>query len=1352
MKKYPLFLLGLAVVSPSAFALDAEYVVMGGFTTVVNAFTRIKFNFNDNAYETLVAAFVVMGLIAALLIKSAKGGIEFLETGKGQMGVGWLAMTLIGTMFYFGLVQHKGTIHIYDQSRNQYQAVSGIPDFLIVTASVTNQVYQAFVDMSNRNTATTTRFTGEGTPIKMLLGVLNRNGAQYDPYLTDNIRTMWNQCAPVAQTRGFDPRILKTGASVLDVVTALTPLRNQAVYTQWYSPSNPAGATITCDQAYLALKSDLGNPAAYSARLQDICTKNGYKVSDAAQLADCKGRMEEGFQTIFGSSVLSLNTAMSNIVVSQAIADAMMQNNPDVASSLMTNRAMINGGMADAVTNPEWLSVIMSGVIAIILSVTPILLLLVFTPLMGKALTLLFGLWVFITTWQIADVMLLQAGTDEIITAMSDIKSMGLGIDAVQMGPSSAIKAMTVMASARETAVQIAMLVAGLFGVSAYGLSAFGQKAMGRLDRVTEEVSDKAWTPEGQGGQINAMRQGHANLQTAADIGSIEMMSNASSFRDSADVHAATSQIQALGGTNQAAQRTGAVEGGRATGTTRGYENGNIHGGFNAASETAMISTQSSVGDSQGHKQAADSQGMSVTEQSALSTGVNTTMQTADAQSNLKQSSGNLKSLAEQQRDLHSTERQTQIGSAGGIKQAAAATGKSVEEFTHEKTATSAVSEHASGQGQLQAAGGSLSGLHQRSAFSAAAESDERQGHSQALHNAYDGNGGIAQGVSESQTESMTQNLHDMREQKANVEEISKATGTSESEARTLLAESRSAEQMGVLQGNDYNTRQMQENSAWSTQKGASVIQGEKSAYQERGVAMPEQAKRHGEIETHKTLSEQDKFNSLSGAIGSDKSTADAFAGANTTIAVTKPEAEQLLNNNLLQPTQAEAIPENGVGAVHMSMRESSDGKNMASASVQTGNSTSVDNSFSANEGQNFGSAISAQQNLQKAPNIERIIDASERTNPGSSSRVVGSEIANSLSPFIHQTGDDRTQETLDGGISVGRTGLMRKLGNALGVQLQAGASMTDVNGRSTAVDQIAAAATQRVEQFRNSANEQADEAKLTGSAREQFVNQQVAMQTEALYKQLLKTAEETASAQSNGSIVSQVSLMEKNAATASTPQQENGFVRKGASSPGEYMEMQQRKNETGSEQPQTVNAGNRIGSAGIVSEASSAKQAEKETLSLTSPTNNTGRMMAAENDKPISQPGNLPEAKILSPRQSTTVDEPAVQTIQPSLNNTNQTESATIITQPSDSPVDQQEQRGAQYAANQPVPNQPTLSGGNNFFSTENKNSVSQPDKAGEHQEEQHQTAHPPVSSSGNERGIPLENIAGKKDRNIPG
>ncbi|MEB6579952.1 conjugal transfer protein TraG N-terminal domain-containing protein [Enterobacter quasiroggenkampii] len=1315
MKRHLFLLAGLMAVSPFALAMDAEYVVMGGFSTIVNAFTRVKLIFNDNQYASMVTAFVVMGMLSALLLKSAKGGYEYLETGKAQMGMGWLGLTMLGTIVYFGLVQPKGTIHIYDQSRNQYQAVSGIPDFLILTAGVTNQAYQAFIDMSNRNTATTTRFTGEGTPIKMLLGILNRNGAQFDPYLTANVKAMWNQCSPVAETRGFDPRSLKSGSSVLDVVSALAPLRNQAVYTSWVSPSNPQGATVTCDQAYVSLKSDLGNPAAYGARIADICTKNGYTSGNATQLAECKSRMEDGLQTIFGASGLSLNTAMSNVLVSQAITDAMLQNNPDVATTMLTNRAMINGGMADAITNPEWLSFIMAGVIAIILSVTPLLLLLVFTPLMGKALTLLFGLWIFITSWQIADALLLQAGTDEILTAMNDLKSMGLGIDAVQMGPSSTMKAMSVMASARESALQIAMLIAALFGVSAYGLSAFGQKAMSRLDRVTEETSDKAFTPEGKGAQIDAMNRGHATLQTAADIGNIELMSSATSFNQSSAIESGLTQISALGGTpGVAAQRSGAVEGGRASGSTRGYENGNAGGGFLAASETSMVQAQSSIGEAQGIQHAASASNMSVTEQSELSSGVSHTMQTADAQSNLKNGGGQLSTLSDQQGKLHSTERETQLGHAAGTRQAASATGKSVTDFTQEKTATSAINEHASGQGQLQASGGTLGGLHSRSQYTAAAESDERQGRADALHNAYDAEGGIASGVSESQTEHLTQNLHDMREQKANIQEISKATGATESQSREILSAARSAEQMGTLEGNNFSPKQMQENSAWSTSKGANIIQGEKAAFAERDVAMPEYARRHGETEMHQAISGQDKFDTLSDALKGDKPAADALAGANTTLAINQNDARNLEDSGLINQTQADAVPDNGVGTVHMSMRDTPDGKNASTSTVKTGSSTVSDDSFTNNSEQTFGSAPSAQQNLQHAPAIERFVASAERTNAGSSSRLLGAEIAKSLSPFISQSGDGRTQQAIDGGASVGKSGFLREVGKAVGVDLSAGVNMSNINGRSTTTDQIAAAAGHKIQQFRDSATEEADAAHLSGRDREEFINQNVALKSEAFYRPLLKAAQETAEAHSTGSIVSDISTPQTKQATPE--KSESGFTRGGISSPMEYAARKQM--ETESAQPQH---------AGYV-----PQHQEQQQPAASERANPSGKTLVEQS--PVTeaqQSGTLPSA-----RQDAVISE----TTAPAL--------PTPGAEPSPAAQQVMVNESAQYQGPQPspLPSQPALSGGSRNGPAE----AAKPNEAAD--ESTHSSsAHPPVASGNSDSGIPLQTMTGGNNKNIP-
>ncbi|MCU8645616.1 hypothetical protein OEZ66_11735, partial [Escherichia coli] len=471
------------------------------------------------------------------------------------------------------------------------------------------------------------------------------------------------------------------------------------------------------------------------------------------------------------------------------------------------------------------------------------------------------------------------------------------------------------------------------------------------------------------------------------------------------------------------------------------------------------------------------------------------------------------------------------------------------------------------------------------------------------------------------------------------------------------------------------------------------IIQGERVAFDERGVKMPEYAKRHGETDMQQALSGQDKFDTLSQALHGDKQAADALAGANTTLAVNQNDATNLQENGLITQTQAEAIPENGVGTVHMSMRDTPDGQAAATATVQTGNSTVSDNSFTSNSDQTFGAAASAQQNLQHAPAIERFIAASERTNTGSSSRLLGAEMAKSLSPFITQSGDGRTQQAIDGGASIGRSGFLREVGKALGVNLSAGVNMSNINGHSTATDQIAAAAGHKIQQFRDSATEQADAAHLSGNAREQFINQNVALQSEAFYKPLLKAAQDTAEARSTGSIVSDISTPQ--AAQPAAAQPDQGFTREGISSPQEY--------------------------------AARMRQNAEDSTSTAQP----------------SQAEATPQYK-----ESQTAPAP----YQPGLSGSSQSEHS----QATESHVDNhvtaqpsQAEAAPQYQEQQqtPVPYQPGLSG-----SSRNEHSQANESHDDNHDNSGSNSIHPPVSGSHSETGIPVQQNSGVSNKNIPG
>ncbi|MCG3471409.1 conjugal transfer protein TraG N-terminal domain-containing protein [Xenorhabdus bovienii] len=1085
--KPSLLLLLILIPSVSFASLDMEYVVQGGFSTVVNAFTRIKFMFNDRQYSSLMAAMVVFGIVSGLMYRAAKGGVELLETGKASMGLGWLAYTLIGTMIWFGLMVPKGTIHIYDQTRNQYQPVSGIPDFITFVAGGTNLIYQAFTDMANTNTATTTRFSGEGMPIKVLMALMTRNGASFDPYISKSITEMWKQCSPIAETRGFDANNLKTGSTTFNIVSTLSALRNPAVFTTWYSAANPGGSTVSCTTAYSNLQSAMGSPTAYDSRLKDICSKLGYNSANAASYVDCKGRMEDTLQTVYGSTTVTLNAAIGGIMVSQAISDALVQQNPEVAGTMLANRSMVNSALSDASTNPEWLTTIMAGVMAIILSMTPMLILLVVTPLMGKALTLLLGMWVFLTAWQVADTLLLQAATDEILTVMSEIKSMGFGLDAMQLAPTSAQKAMTVTASARTNAVYIATLFAGLFGVSAYGLTSFASKSMQQLDRASDE-SSKSLTNEGRGGLIEGAKSGLASQKAYADIGDIDMMARGSATGELSSIKSNNAQVDALGGDlSSATARMSQVSAGSAVGNVRGTEQASQPGqsAFTAASESSSVSTQGEIGRNRGVEDSASAMNMSVTDQSAYNSAIGKSTETGEAKGT-EQVFGSLDNIGNKTAFNTAVNKSTQSGEAKGV---------------------------------MDAAGNNLGNVESRQSEISSVRSAENIGEARGTKDAFGSLSGIESSTQFNTGESKTQGLVDNQRQRDQVETISAETGSTIPEARRHLSNANSAPVQANLAANGYDGQKVIDTATYDAQQHVVSQHGERAAFAEQGVAPQEVAGYTGYKEGFNTVASNETNRKLSTAMDGEDNRARAEAGANHHMALNKENAEGLHKAGIINEEQLNSL--DGGGRADFSMISGKDGNVTGTSAVHSGQSTSADSSAtynsqsSINKGLDAGSAVSQRNQLFTKEGVRNLIDQSERNSPKSGQFIndLAHFSAESLTPFTNSTKMDSVHKSASTSLTGGTPG-----SGILGF----GASATaTVDGSTTDQDHY----NQRTGQFKRQLESmsqagmaEADKRSLHGADKDNYVKDYVADNYSKYYQQEYRNSATETMKESSGS------------------------------------------------------------------------------------------------------------------------------------------------------------------------------------------------------------------------------------------
>lgn len=1086
MKSY-LLLLIILIPSVSFASLDMEYVVQGGFSTVVNAFTRIKFMFNDRQYSSLMAAMVVFGIVSGLMYRAAKGSIELLETGKGNMGLGWLAYTLIGTMIWFGLMVPKGTIHIYDQTRNQYQPVSGIPDFITLVAGGTNLIYQAFTNMANTNTATTTRFSGEGMPIKVLMALMTRNGASFDPYISKSITEMWRQCSPVAETRGFDANNLKTGNTTFNIVTTLSALRNPAVFTTWYSAANPGGSTVSCTTAYSNLQSAMGSPTTYDSRLKDICSKLGYNSANAASYVDCKGRMEGTLQTVYGNTTLTLNAAIGGVMVSQAISDALVQQNPEVAGTMLANRSMVNSALSDASTNPEWLTTIMAGVMAIILSMTPMLILLVVTPLMGKALTLLLGMWIFLTAWQVADTLLLQAATDEILTVMSEIKSMGFGLDTMQLAPTSAQKAMTVTASARTNAIYIATLFAGLFGVSAYGLTSFASKSMQQLDRASNE-SERSLTNEGRGGLIEGAKSGLASQKAYADIGDIDMMARGSATGELSSIKSNNAQIDALGGDlSSATTRMSQVSAGAATGNVRGTEQATQPGqsAFTAASESSSVSTQGDIGRNRGVEDSASAMNMSVTDQAAYNSAIGKSTETGEAKGT-EQAFGSLDNIGNKTAFNTAVNKATQTGESKGV---------------------------------MDAADNNLGNVESRQSEISSVRSAENIGEARGTRDAFGSLSGIESSTQFNTGESKAQGLVDNQRQRDQVETISAETGSTISEARRHLSDANSAPVQASLAANGYDGQKVIDTATYDAQQHVASQHGERAAFAEQGVVPQEVAGYTGYKEGFNTVASNETNRKLSDAMDGEDNRARAEAGANHHMALNKDNAEGLHKAGIINEEQLNSLDSGG--RADFSMISGKDGNVTGTSAVHSGQSTSADSSAtynsqsSINQGLDAGSAVSQRNQLSTKEGVRNLIDQSERNSPKSGQFIndLAHFSAESLTPFTNSTKMDSVHKSASTSLTGGTPGS--------GILGFGASATTTVEGSTTDQDHYNQRAGQfkhQLESMSQAGMAEADKQGLHGADKDNYVKDYVADNYSQYYKQEYRNSANETMKESSGS------------------------------------------------------------------------------------------------------------------------------------------------------------------------------------------------------------------------------------------
>lgn len=516
MKKFVIALLLSSFCFP-ALAIDLDFYVYGDFDATVGAFRRAALIFADNDYRGLIFIACVFGLFS--------GGVSLFWNGlfKGTDArriLGYIFYPFMGIALYVSAVMNTGTMHIYDETQNKYEAVGGVPDGVVLLAGAFNKFERIVSDVASDNPATVRSALASGTGIKAFLDAFAGNPLADLPYLQKSLDNLIIDCIDLSMVSNPTLDLEYVRSQAPSAMAVLGEIDSNAGSAITYD-DNGVATTRTCAAASANVQGRL-TAANFDQATETLCLKAGYEIggADAAlERAACYTQLE-GVAQVFLGAPFAAGTArdlFTNIAVYNTISENI--NNANVTVNGLGSREIASQGIASLAVTEDWLPQIRGGMVVTILSLMVLIALFLVTPLFPKAMMVMFALFFFLAFWGAASSLQLANAYDQVIYAARSIAFHQGGLEAYLMAPTSAVAALAIIGDSLSTAMMFAAALTTIFtGVSAYGFSNALSHAAGKVEGIGDNQG-KNLTMDGKAELIEKSANSMATMQVANAMG-----------------------------------------------------------------------------------------------------------------------------------------------------------------------------------------------------------------------------------------------------------------------------------------------------------------------------------------------------------------------------------------------------------------------------------------------------------------------------------------------------------------------------------------------------------------------------------------------------------------------------------------------------------------------------------------------------------------------------------------------------------------------------------------------------------------------------------------------------------------
>jgi len=528
------------------------YTVWNQFDATVRTFERIGLIMSDSRYQTLFFSIAVLGLIAGGVYATIKAMMQ--GHHPGYAWVQWLAVMILATIVYLTFIRPTTQITVYDETLNATKTVGGIPDGVAFIAGLSNVIENGLVDMiwtsgdprSYRDNAGAMSFH---ILSKVFSGGVDLSGNDADgAYINMSIDRYFEDCVYFELRRPGTTLDINAFNTTTDFMPLFAKANNPAIYTVWFDHNNKGGATVTCQQAWTNLSNYL-NSIDDTKFWNKRCSDAGYGTHSSAGsgvnlVTMCKNKALSGIQMLLGTSFTSRHI-MRQILLAHEMWNVVTKYAPQAQAVALASRSAGSAMVGMGVMANEWIPIVRSVVFAVFVGMIPFLCLLLITPLFPRALSFMFGIFVFLTAWGICDALIHSFAMDKALDLFREVSEGNLGIKSIMLFTPTSLKTLAMFGAARWSAIMVAGVFSSViarFGGSALahfagGLSALRQYGAGagqtalmpekwssQVKQISEVIPTTTWANAGwrsvaSAGAYEAERRLESSLGAVGALG-----------------------------------------------------------------------------------------------------------------------------------------------------------------------------------------------------------------------------------------------------------------------------------------------------------------------------------------------------------------------------------------------------------------------------------------------------------------------------------------------------------------------------------------------------------------------------------------------------------------------------------------------------------------------------------------------------------------------------------------------------------------------------------------------------------------------------------------------------------------